>query len=124
MAGKRPVYLNLLKIRQPLPAVVSVLHRISGALLFLAIPLFLTGFQQTLASAEGFEAARLFLAGPLVKLVVLGLAWAYLHHFFAGLRFLALDLHIAVDLRPARKTSAAVLIASGTLTLLFGAWLW
>ncbi len=124
MAAKRPVYLNLLRIRQPLPAVVSILHRISGSLLFLAIPLLLTGFQETLASAEGFEAVRLLLARPLVKLLVLGLVWAYLHHFLAGLRFLALDLHIAVDLRPARRTSAAVLIASGVLTLLCGAWLW
>lgn len=124
MAGKRPVYLNLFKIRQPLPAVVSVLHRISGAVLFLVIPLFLTGLQQTLASADEFEAARLFLASFPAKLAILGLVWAYLHHFFAGLRFLALDLHIGGDLRPARKTGAAVLVGSGALTLLYGAWLW
>ena len=124
MPGKRPVYLNLFKIRQPLPAVVSFLHRVSGALLFLAIPLFLRGMQLMLDSEAGFEEVRQSLVNPLVKLAVFGLAWAGLHHFFAGLRFLALDVELGVDLGSARKTSAVVLATSGVLTLLIGVWLW
>jgi len=124
MPGKRPIYLNLIKIRQPLPAVVSVLHRISGALLFLALPLMLVGLQQTLVSPEGFDGVRGMLAGPLSRLVLIGLLWAYLHHFFAGLRFLALDLDFGGELAAARRTSVVVLAASLSLTLLIGVWLW
>src|SRR6478736_9793897 len=94
----RPVYLNLVAIRQPLPAIVSILHRISGALLFLvAIPLLLWFVQRSLASPEAFDAALRPLTTPLGKLVLLMLAWSYLFHLLAGLRHLAIDLHIGIQ---------------------------
>jgi succinate dehydrogenase / fumarate reductase cytochrome b subunit len=70
------------------------------------------------------RALRAAFANPLVKLVLIGLLWAFLHHLFAGLRFLALDVHIGTDLAPARKTSWAVLAASIVLTVILGVWLW
>ena len=121
----RPVYLNLLAIRQPVPAIVSILHRVSGALLFLiGIPLLLWAVQQSLASPETWAALRASLAHPLAKLLLLGLVWAYLHHFCAGIRYLLLDLHIGTELTPLRQSSYAVLIVSLALTAVVGARLW
>ena len=124
MHKKRPEYLNLLKIRLPLPGWVSILHRISGAALFLFIPFLLWLLQQSLGSAESYEGFKNALANPLVKLVLFGLVWAFLHHFFAGIRYLALDMHLGIELGPARASSTAVLIASILLTLLIGVRLW
>jgi succinate dehydrogenase / fumarate reductase cytochrome b subunit len=124
MKPKRPKHLNLMQIRLPLPGFVSILHRVSGALLFLAIPLLLSLFQRSLASPETFAALRDCLSAPLAKLILLGLLWAYLHHFCAGLRFLALDLHWGVALPAARATSWAVLVVSLGLTAILGALLW
>jgi succinate dehydrogenase / fumarate reductase cytochrome b subunit len=121
----RPVYLNLARIRLPLPGLVSILHRVSGAVLFLfAIPLALFGVQASLESADGFAALKAMFAHPLCKLVLVGLLWAYLHHFFAGIRYLLLDLHVGDDLRPARQSSVAVLVASLALTLIVAVRLW
>ena len=121
----RPVYLNLLAIRQPVPAIVSILHRVSGALLFLVgIPLLLWAVQRSQASPEAWAALRASLAHPLAKLLLLGLVWAYLHHFCAGIRYLLLDLHIGTELTPLRQSSYAVLIVSLALTAVVGARLW
>ena len=121
----RPVYLDLVRIRLPLPGLVSILHRISGAGLFLVgIPLLLLGLQSSLGSPEGFASLRSMLGQPLVKLLLLGLIWAYLHHFCAGIRFLFLDVHRGIDLAPARRSSVVVLVVSLALTLLFGVRLW
>ena len=121
----RPIYLNLVAIRQPMPAIVSILHRISGALLFVAgIPLLLWFVQRSLASPEAFDAAMTPLASPFGKLVLLALAWSYLHHLLAGLRHLALDLHVGVALAPARSSAAIVLVLSVLLTLIVAVRLW
>ena len=121
----RPVYLNLVRIRLPLPGIVSILHRISGAALFLfATPLVLFAMQASLESAAGFASVQSIFAHPLCKLVLVGLLWAYLHHFFAGIRYLLIDLHIGDDLTPARQSSVAVLVASVALTLIIAVRLW
>ena len=124
MAKKRPKYLDLMKIRLPLPGWVSILHRISGAVLFLFIPFLLWLLHVSLGSAETYADFKSALANPLVKLVLFGLLWAFLHHFFAGMRYLALDMHLGVELTPARASSTAVLIVSIVLTLLIGVRLW
>jgi succinate dehydrogenase / fumarate reductase cytochrome b subunit len=121
----RPVYLDLLRIRQPVPAFVSILHRLSGALLFLiGIPLLLYALQQSLSSPEAYAALQGTLGRPIVKLMLLGMVWAYLHHFCAGVRYLLLDLHIGTALKPSRQSSFAVLIVSLALTAIIGARLW
>jgi succinate dehydrogenase / fumarate reductase, cytochrome b subunit len=121
---RRPKHLHLLKIRQPVPAIVSILHRISGALLFLFIPFLLWLWQSSLTSEETYASLSRTLAHPLSKLIVLALAWAYLHHFFAGIRYLFIDLNYGVELAPARATSKWVLGVSLVLTLLFAVTLW
>ena len=121
----RPVYLNLFAIRQPLPAIASILHRASGALLFLVgIPLLLWFVQRSLASPEGFAAVTGPLATPFGKLVVLVLAWSYLFHLLAGVRHLALDLHVGIALAPARRSAAIALVLSILLTLIVAVRLW
>ena len=121
----RPVYLDLIGIRLPLPGIVSFLHRVSGAVLFLfGIPLLLLAVQCSLGSPEQFASLKAMFAHPLGKLVTIGFVWAYLHHFCAGIRFLMLDLHVGDDLAPARRSSAAVLAVSVALTLVVGVRLW
>lgn len=125
MVKSRPVYLNLTAIRQPLPAIVSILHRISGALLFLiGIPFLLAAVGASRASPEAFAQYKAWISSPLAKLVLLVLVWGYLHHFCAGVRYLFLDLHVGDDLPAARRSSAIVLVLSLALTLVIGARLW
>ena len=124
MNKPRPKHLNLLQIRLPLPGIVSIMHRAFGAILFLTIPLGLYAMQFSLESAQSFDALKSVLVHPLAKLVILGLVWAYLHHFCAGIRYLALDLDYGTDLAPARTSAKAVVVVSLGLTLLIGIWLW
>jgi succinate dehydrogenase / fumarate reductase cytochrome b subunit len=125
IARPRPVYLDLLRIRLPLPGFVSILHRISGIGLFLiGIPLLLLGLQASLASPDALGGFRAIPSGPWAKLLLIGLIWAYLHHFCAGIRFLLLDMHRGIELGPTRRWSAVVLIVSLALTLLIGVRLW
>jgi succinate dehydrogenase / fumarate reductase cytochrome b subunit len=126
---QRPKYLSLpailFQIRLPLPGWVSILHRISGALLvfpFTAWALYL--LDVSLRSEQGFSRVRDYLSMPLAKLGLLVLLWAACHHFCAGIRYLALDLNKGIGLRPARITSAVVLVASLALTAFFAAKLW
>ncbi len=124
----RPKFLSLpallFQIRLPLPGWVSILHRASGALLFLAMVWLLFLLDRSLASERDFEFVRRYAGLPLVKLSLLVLIWAYCHHFCAGIRYLFLDLDRGVDKPAARATSYAVLGASLALTAYFGMKLW
>lgn len=121
---KRPKHLDLPKIRLPMPGFVSILHRISGAGLFISLPFLLYLLQLSLGSQESFETFRAIVTHPLSKLALFGLLWALLHHLCAGIRFLALDLHVGIALQQARASSAAVLVVSLALTLILGVKLW
>ncbi|MFA9438208.1 succinate dehydrogenase, cytochrome b556 subunit [Uliginosibacterium sp. sgz301328] len=120
----RPKHLNLMQIRLPLPGILSILHRVSGAGLFLCLPLILFLFGASLGTPEQLETYRTVVANPLVKLVLLGLLWAFLHHFCAGIRFLLLDVHVGVDLPTARMSSVIVFAVSLALTVVVGVKLW
>lgn len=124
MAKSRPKHLNLFQIKLPIPAVVSILHRISGAGLFLMLPFLLYLLQASLESPWSYVLFRELLSNVLVKLLLLGLLWAFLHHFCAGIRYLLLDVHVGTALAPARASSFAVIGVSLVLTVVFGVWLW
>lgn len=124
MNKKRPKHLALHKIKLPLPGIVSILHRISGLLLFIALPLLLLMLQYSLSSIETYTELMSILAQPLVKVILLGLLWAFLHHFCAGLRYLAVDLHLVRDLAQARNSSKVVMAVSLALTVWLGVKLW
>jgi succinate dehydrogenase / fumarate reductase cytochrome b subunit len=117
---KRPLWYNLNLLNLPLPAVVSIFHRASGALLFVLTFVLLYFLDRSLASPDAFEGVRQTLAHPFMKLVQLGLLWALLHHLFAGIRYLLLDVHVGVDLASARASSYIVLAVSLVLTLVLG----
>lgn len=121
----RPKYYDLNLLNLPLPALVSIFHRITGMVMFLfMIPLSLYLLQATLKSESGFNFWSNVLNFPVAKLILLGFVWAFLHHFFAGLRYLLLDLHIGVDKAAARTSSVWVLILGAVATILFGARIW
>lgn len=124
MPISRPKHLNLIKIKFPIMAIVSGMHRLSGAVLFLFLPLLLWLWQESLVSQQSFAAFKSVVAQPLMKLVLLGLLWGYLHHLCAGIRHLTLDLNLGTDLAPARASSFAVLAISIALTLFVGVSLW
>ncbi len=121
---QRPVWFNLSPLNLPAPGLVSIFHRASGLLLFVALVWFLFLLDMSLASEAGYARFRDYVSQPLVKLVLLVMLWAYLHHFCAGIRYLFLDIHKGIELATARITSFIVFAASLALTVLIGAKLW
>jgi succinate dehydrogenase / fumarate reductase cytochrome b subunit len=121
---RRPLWFNLSPLALPLPGLVSIFHRASGALLFLGLIWFLFLLDMSLSSEAGFERFRAYVAHPVTKLALLVLLWSYLHHFCAGIRYLFMDIDRGVDLATTRKTSYAVLVVSLALTAAVGAKLW
>jgi succinate dehydrogenase / fumarate reductase cytochrome b subunit len=119
----RPQYSNihvtqLMHYRLPLAGVVSILHRISGALMFLLLPFVLYLLEQSLSSDAAFASMKALVAHPLSKLIILALSWAYLHHFAAGIRHLFMDMHMGLSKEGSRHSAASVLAISLFLTLL------
>ena len=126
----RPKYLSLsallFEIRLPIPGRISILHRVSGALLFFPFAAWLLYLlDASLASEAGFDRIGAhYLPMPMVKLGLLVFIWAYCHHLCAGIRFLFLDLNKGIELAPARRSAWAVLVVSLLLTAFFGWKLW
>jgi succinate dehydrogenase / fumarate reductase cytochrome b subunit len=121
----RPKYYDLNLAHLPAPGLVSIFHRISGALLFLpVIPLLLYLMQATLGSEAGWLQWRRILSEPVVKVILLGFVWLYVHHFFAGIRYLLLDLHVGVAKEPAQASAKWVFALGAVATLLIGWRLW
>ncbi|MGZ5048973.1 MAG: succinate dehydrogenase, cytochrome b556 subunit [Usitatibacter sp.] len=121
----RPKYYEFNLLHHWAPAVLSIFHRISGALLFFPIlPVLLYLLHVTLGSPEGYARWQEFFARPVVKLILIGVVWLYAHHFWAGLRYLVLDVHWGVAKAPARA-SAFLVFALGFVTMALAAWrLW
>lgn len=118
---KRPKNLNLLTIKLPINALVSILHRASGVVLFLLLPLMLLAMQQSLVSEASYEMLRQLFAHWLVKLFLIGCSWAFFHHFYAGIRHLLQDVHWMTSLQKSRITGRVALVLVGVSVLLF-AW--
>ena len=117
----RPVTLPLMRLRLPLPGWVSLLHRVSGVLLFLSLPIALFALQQSLRGPEEFSCIQEKLMHPAGRAVVLLVVWALAHHLFAGIRHLLMDLHIGVGLASARRSGVWVM-GGTTLVVLLTAW--
>ena len=104
--------------KQPPSAIVSILHRISGFVLFLFLPFLLYLFEQSIRSEISFAHFAGIVSHPFTKIVILGLSWGYLHHFCAGIRHLFMDNHMALDKDASQRTARYVLAVSLVLTLL------
>ena len=118
---QRPQFRNihvteLSNYRMPLASIVSILHRISGFAMFLALPLVLYMLQMSILSEDTFKYFAGIAAHPLSKLIILGLAWSYFQHFCAGVRHLLMDLHMGLDKDSARQSGATVIAVSLFLT--------
>ncbi len=121
MTKQRPKHLALHEIRLPLAGFASILHRVSGAGLFLMLPLLIWLLQLSLGSTQ--QSVDLFNAVTgnwLVKLILLGLVWAFLHHFCMGIRILLIDIHVGVEKQQAHSSAVAVMVISLALTAIFG----
>lgn len=122
---QRPKYYDLNLAHLPPPGLVSIFHRISGALLFLpVIPALLYLMQSTLGSEAGWLQWKRVLSDPAAKGVVLAFVWLYAHHFFAGIRYLLLDMHVGVAKEPARASAKLVFALGAAATLAIGWRLW
>jgi succinate dehydrogenase / fumarate reductase cytochrome b subunit len=109
---------DALGYRLPLAGFVSILHRASGMLMFALLPFALYLLDQSLRSEVSFAMLHLFASSILVKLILLALVWAYLHHFTAGIRHLLMDFHYGLDKDSGRRSAVAVLSISLSLTAL------
>lgn len=129
--NQRPQFRNIhisqiIGYRLPLAGFISILHRISGLLMFLLLPFILFLLDTSLVSESSFEYFKGITSNWFVKLIILALSWAYLHHFCAGIRHLIMDNHIGLDKDSARKSAVGVFAVSLPLALvvalkLFGA---
>ncbi len=114
----RPVHLNLFVIRMPIMAIMSILHRASGALLVLVIPYFTYILGISLESEAGFAQAQAHLSGVFAKLILLILVWSVLHHLLSGIRFLLIDFDIGVDKISAKYTAWIVTLLAAGVSLI------
>ena len=122
---QRPKYYDLNLLHLPMPGLVSIFQRITGVVLFLfLIPAVLFVLQCTLVSEDGFNEWKSLFSKPIVKLIVLGFVWSYLHHLFAGIRYLFLDIHIGTALESARNSAKLVLVLGLIGTVLVGVRIW
>jgi succinate dehydrogenase / fumarate reductase cytochrome b subunit len=116
---KRPVHLNVLQIKLPIAGIMSILHRVTGALMALAIPFMIYLLDLALEGEQGFAAAGALLDGVLMKLVIFALVWAVLHHLLAGIRYLLIDVHVGVEKPVYRQTAWVAVIAAPLLAVAF-----
>ncbi len=120
----RPKNLNLLTIRLPINAVVSILHRMSGMVLFLMIPLLIWCLQTSLSSEQAFLALGEVFQHWAPKLMLIALSCPFFHHFYAGLRHLGQDVHWMTTLNKARFSSRVVLVLDACSALIFAYYIW
>lgn len=114
----RPVFLNLLKIRQPVTAVLSIFHRISGVVMVLLLPGFVYLLSLSLRDQAGFDQVGALLSSVPAKLIAVALCWVLAHHVLAGLRFLILDFDIGVERAVARRTAWLVHVSAAAVALI------
>jgi len=122
--SKRPVNLDLATIKFPVPAIASILHRITGVALFVGVGLLLWGLDLSLTSKESFESLKECLDGVFVKLVLWAILSGLIYHFIAGCKHLLMDMGFAETLEGGRFAAITVLVLSVVLILVTGVWLW
>ena len=124
MKNQRPKNLNIFTIRFPLPAIVSILHRLSGIALFLLIPFLLWALNLSLSTPQGYEEIHDYLSSNTMKFIIWCCLSAFLYHFVAGIRHLLMDIHVGEELKSGRLSAAITLVVAVLLIIMTGIWLW
>lgn len=124
MNTKRPVNLDLGKFHFPLPAITSILHRISGIIVFVGMAILLYLLDRSLSTQAGFSAVAELLDNALVKLIVWGILAGLAYHLIAGVKHLIADFGIGEDLASARLAAKATVVISVIVIVLLGVWIW
>jgi succinate dehydrogenase / fumarate reductase, cytochrome b subunit len=120
----RPVYLNLWRIKFPLPAIISILHRVSGVVIFLGLPILLYLLSQSLVSQDSFDQVSAAVANPFLKLLIWIIMSAFAIHFFAGIRHLLMDIGWGESLPAGRRSARIVAVLVVLTIILLGIWIW
>jgi succinate dehydrogenase / fumarate reductase cytochrome b subunit len=121
---KRPVYISLTQFKFPVTAIASIVHRITGMLLFLGIAYLLWLLDLALESEAGFAQATAALAAPFAKLVLWGVLSMLIYHILAGVKHLIMDFHIGDTFEAASVSAYIVFVLSALLAVVTGAWIW
>lgn len=117
-AKSRPVFLNLMQIRLPVSGVMSIIHRLTGVVMVLAIPLLIYLLDLSLSGEAGFAAAAALFGSAWVRLLLFLFLWGLMHHLLAGIRYLLIDIDIGVDKPLFRQTAWGVIVAAPLLALI------
>lgn len=121
---KRPVNLDLGTLKFPPMAIASILHRISGILLFILLPIMLYILGQSLQSEESFNQMKIMISNPFYKLVLWAFSASLVYHVLAGIRHLIMDMGYGEHLETGRRTSILVIVLAVILTIILGIWIW
>ena len=124
MKDNRPVNLDFTTFKLPLPAITSILHRVSGGILFVGVALLLFLLDTSLESAEGFATVSEWLGNPLVKLITWAVMAALLYHLLAGIKHLVMDLGFGETLAGANLGARTVIALAVIGIILAGLWIW
>jgi succinate dehydrogenase / fumarate reductase cytochrome b subunit len=122
--SKRPVNLDLTQFKFPLPAITSIIHRITGVILFIGIAILLWGFDLSLTSEQGFNQLAAVMEGFFPKVILWGIVSALLYHLVAGIKHLLMDLGIGETLEGSVYGAKATLVISAILIVLAGVRIW
>lgn len=122
--SQRPVNLDLRTIKLPITAITSILHRISGIILFVGLAIMLYALSKSLGSEEGFADVKASLTSPLAKFIAWGLLSSLLYHLVAGIRHLIMDTGVGETLEGGKLGSKIVIAVSLVLIVLAGVWIW
>ena len=124
MKDKRPVNLDISSIHLPLAAYTSILHRISGVIIFVGVAILLWLFDLSLSTEESFNSIREIMVSPLVKFIVWGILSALAYHLVAGVKHLLMDMGIGESKEAAPLGAKITIVVSAVLIIALGVWLW
>ncbi len=115
---RRPVHLNLFKIKLPIGGIMSIIHRATGVFMFLVLPYLIYLLSLSLSGPQGYQQASESVHSLFGILVVFLLMWSLAHHLLAGIRYLLIDVDLGVEKDLARQSALGVTVAGPILALL------
>ncbi|MBJ7554308.1 succinate dehydrogenase, cytochrome b556 subunit [Marinomonas spartinae] len=125
MNKKRPVNLDISTISMPVTAIVSIIHRVTGIILFIGLIFLLYAFDVSLESQQGFDqVVNMLQTNFLAKFVIWGVVSALMYHFVAGIKHLFMDLGHFEELESGRNAAVANIVIAVVLIVLAGVWIW